>query len=404
MLLFPKIEKITRDTTISHFLLMFGYKLFSLYFPLFLVAKNFSVSQVGYAHFLIYLPIALFAPIVGFLNHRINPAILASIGIFGYGIYALGMIIFPNLFLFYLFQILLGISAALFFVSSRAILIGSKLKNPDRAFAWFYSAPFYAEAIAPAIGAFFIWKFNFTGVFILSLILQFLNAIFCFSQLENRAKQLTENITIKKSIQNYLEVIKIISWKNILSYVLISFFILVLAGFNNTFFVLFLKNLGWSQNKILIFNSILSFVFLPISLFVIKQVAKFPSQINVCRGSQIFGIFLILLGSLVSILNFYLLFFIMIGNYIGSLMVGSGRSGLLTTKLGKFSEESAAIDTIFSPLATAFGSFLGGIFVPIFGYSLIFIFSGISIFLAGIFELAKTKSLFHNKKAWRKNF
>jgi hypothetical protein len=87
----------------------------------------------------------------------------------------------------------------------------------------------------------------------------------------------------------------------------------------------------------------------------------------------------------------------MIGNYIGSLMIGSGRSGLLTTKLGKFSEESTAIDTIFSPLDTAFGSFLGGIFVPILGYPLIFIFSGILIFFAGIFGLEKIKSLFHNK-------
>jgi len=125
MSIFPKIEKITRDTTISHFLLMFGYKLFSLYFPLFLVAKNFSLPQVGFTHFLIYLPIALFAPIVGFLNHKINPAILSTIGIFGYGIYALGMILYPNLFIFYLLQTVLGISAALFFVSSRAILMGS---------------------------------------------------------------------------------------------------------------------------------------------------------------------------------------------------------------------------------------------------------------------------------------
>lgn len=141
MFSFLQIEKITRDATISHFFLMFGYKLFSLYFPLFLVAKNFSIPQVGYTHFLIYLPIALFAPIVGFLNHRINPAILSSLGILGYGIYSLGMIIFPNLLTFYLFQVILGISAALFFVSSRAILIGSKLENPDRAFAWFILPP-----------------------------------------------------------------------------------------------------------------------------------------------------------------------------------------------------------------------------------------------------------------------
>ena len=154
MSIFPKIEKITRDATISHFLLMFGYKLFSLYFPLFLVAKNFSLPQIGYTNFLIYLPIALFAPIIGFLNHRINPTILTAVGIFGYGVYAFGMIFFPNLFVFYLFQIILGISASLFFVSSRAILMGSKLENPDRSFAWYYSAPSYADAIAPVVELF----------------------------------------------------------------------------------------------------------------------------------------------------------------------------------------------------------------------------------------------------------
>jgi len=380
---FPKIEKITRDATISHFLLMFGYKLFSLYFPLFLVAKNFSISQVGYTHFLIYLPIALFAPIIGFFNHKINPAILASIGILGYGVYSLGMILFPNLFIFYLLQIILGISAALFFVSSRAILMGSELENPDRAFAWFYSTPSYTDAIAPAVGAFFIWKFDFFGVFILSLILQFFNAIFCFLSLRRKTSYLTDSVKIKESGQNYLKVLKTIKGRSILPFVLISFLVLILAGFNNTFFVLFLKNLGWSQNKILIFNSILSFVFLPISLWIIKQVAKFKSEINISRGSQIAGIFSVILGSFASILNFYSLFLIMIGKYIGGLMTGSGRSGLLTTKLKEYPEESAAIDTIFSPLATALGALIGGLLISILGYHLIFIFGGIFIFLAG---------------------
>ncbi|MBU0546777.1 MAG: MFS transporter [Patescibacteria group bacterium] len=394
MSFFPKIEKITRDIAISNFLLMFGYKLFSLYLPLFLVAKNFSILQIGYTNFLIYLPIALLAPIIGFLNHKVNPAILVTIGVIGYGIYALGMIIFPNLFTFYLFQIILGISAALFFVSSRAILMGSKLENPDTAFAWFYSSPSYADAIAPVVGAFFIWKFDFIGVFILSLILQFLNAIFCFFQLRNQTKHLTETITVKESNQNYLKVIQIISWKNIFPFILISFFVLILAGFNNTFFVLFLKNFGWSQNQILAFNSIISLIFLPISLWIIKQVAKFPSKINICHGSQIVGVFSILLGGLASILNFYLAFFIIIGKYIGGLMTGSGRSGLLTTKLKKFPEESAAVDTIFSPLATAFGALIGGLLIPILGYPLIFIFGGVLIFFFGFFgKLAKNRHL-----------
>lgn len=119
MSILPKIEKVTRDATISHFFLMFGYKLFSLYFPLFLVARGFSLPEVGYTYLLIYLPIALFAPFVGFLNHKINPAILASVGILGYGVYALGMILIRNPALFYFWQVLLGISAALFFCLSQ---------------------------------------------------------------------------------------------------------------------------------------------------------------------------------------------------------------------------------------------------------------------------------------------
>jgi MFS family permease len=385
MPIMPKIEKITRDATISHFLLMFGYKLFSLYFPLFLVAKSFSLLQIGYTNFLIYLPIALFAPLIGFLNHRINPAVLTSIGIFGYGIYALGMIFFPNLFIFYLFQIILGISASLFFVSSRAILMGSKLENPDRSFAWYYSAPTYADAIAPAVGALFIWKFDFIGVFVLSLVLQVFNAIFCFVKLRKQTTNLTENITIKESNNNYLKVLGNIKKKDVSFFISLSFLVLMLAGFNNTFFVLFLKELHWSQNKILFFSSLLSLVFLPISLWVIKQVAKFKSEINISHGSQITGIFSVFLGGLVGILNFYFAFFILLGQYVGNLMAGSGRSGLLTTKLKEYPEESAAIDTTFAPLATAFGSIIGGLIIGILGYPLIFILGGILIFGGGIF-------------------
>ncbi|RLC35166.1 MAG: hypothetical protein DRZ76_00965, partial [Candidatus Nealsonbacteria bacterium] len=164
MPLLPKIEKITRDATITHFFLMFGYKVFSLYFPLFLIARGMSLPEVGYAYLLIYLPIAVFSPLVGFLNHKINPAVLASVGILGYGIYSWGMIAIHNPALFYFWQVILGISAALFFASSRGILMGSSLEKPDRAFGWFYSAPFYAAAVAPAIGAFFIWQFDFAGV------------------------------------------------------------------------------------------------------------------------------------------------------------------------------------------------------------------------------------------------
>jgi len=130
MFAFPKIEEVTKDTTVVHFLLMFGYKLFSLYFPLFLVTRGLSLPEVGYTYLLIYLPLAIFSPVVGFLNHKISPATTSSIGILGYALYALGMIFIPathpaGAALFYFWQIILGISAAMFFVSARSILIAA---------------------------------------------------------------------------------------------------------------------------------------------------------------------------------------------------------------------------------------------------------------------------------------
>jgi len=383
MSIIPKIEPITRDLTLSHIFLMFGYKLFSVYFPLFLVAKNFNLHQIGYTNFLIYLPIAVFAPLVGFINHKVNPAILSAIGILGYGIYALGMILFPNLWVFYLLQIILGISAALFFVSSRAIIMAMKMENPDRSFGWFYSAPSYADAIAPVVGAVLIWKFGFVAVFGLSLIFQIFNTIFYLVRIKNKVGDLKDQTTLSQSANNYSQVFQTVKNKKILPYILISFLVLIGAGFNNTFFVLFLKNIGWSQNQILFFNSLLSLIFLPISIFAIKKIQNAKSEINISNGSQIVGFFSILLGGFSSILNFFTIFLIMIGKSFGGLITNSGRSGFLSKRTENVPEESAAVDTIFSPLATAAGSLLGGLLIGPLGYPVIFILFGLFMYIFG---------------------
>lgn len=390
MNILSKIEKIAKNVTFVHLFLMFSYKLFSLYFPLYLVSKNFSLAQVGYTTFLIYLPIALFSPIAGYLNHRINPAILASLGVLGYGLYSLGMIMFSNLFIFYILQVILGISAALFFVSSRAIMMGSNLKNPDKAFAFFYSAPSYGDAIAPVVGALLIWKFGFIGVFTIGFFLQIVTAIYCFFSLKKDAAKLTEDIGTIESVKNYFKIFKTIKVKGVIPLIVTSFLVLIIGGFNNTFFVLFLKNINWSQNQILIFSSLISLVYLPLSYLIIKIIKK-KSISNISYGSQIVGIFSIILGASVSFLNFYLAFIIMLGKNVGGLIANSGRSGLLTTKLKKYPEESAAIDTIFSPLSTAFGALIGGLIIGPLGYPLIFAMSGVLIFTCGL--LSKKSSI-----------
>lgn len=389
MNIFPQIERVAKNVTFVHLPLMFSYKLFSLYFPLYLLEKNFSLAQVGYTNFLIYLPIALFSPIAGYLNHKINPAILASLGVLGYGLYSLGMIFFPNLFVFYVLQVILGISAALFFVSSRAIMMGSNLKNPDKAFAFFYSIPSYADAFAPAVGALLIWKFGFVGVFAASVVFQIITSIYCFFSLRNDSGKLTEEIKVTESAKNYSEIFKTMKVKGGLPLILTSFLVLIIAGFNNTFFVLFLNNLHWSQNQILIFNSLLSLAYLPISYLVVRIIKK-KSVANISYGSQIVGAFTFILGALTNFLNFYLVFVIMLGKNIGGLITNSGRSGLLTSKLKKYPEESAAVDTIFSPLSTALGALIGGLVIGPLGYPLIFALSGVLIFTCGLFSKKAT--------------
>ena len=386
MFQFPKIEKVTRDATIVHFFLLFGYKIFSLYFPLYLISRNFSLPEVGYTYLLIYLPIVLFSPLVGFLSHKVNPALLASVGISGYGIYALAMIFVQNPILFYLSQVLLGISAALFFVAARAILMGSHLENPDRAFGWFYSAPFYADAVAPAVGALFIWQFGFAGVFVLSLILQFFCAFFCYSKLKKQSEPLLDGgFDHKDAKENYSAVFKIIKSGSVLPFALISLSVLFLAGFYRAFFVLFLKDeLLWSQDLILVFISLVSILFLPISLFLIRQLGKARSERNIIRGGLVSGGLSVLFGAMLPILNFLTVLLINLGRLVGSFVCNAGRSGLISRNLKEKPEEAGAIDTVFAPLGVALGAFISGLIIGPLGYGFLFILGGVLVCLVSV--------------------
>ncbi len=381
---FPKIEKITKEVTIVYFFLMFGYKLFSLYFPLFLVENDMSFQQVGYIYFLIYLPIALFSPLVGYLNHKINPAYLAFLGILGYGVYGTGMLLISPeqsmffLYLFYFWQVLLGVSAALFFTSFRGILMGSSLKNSSSAFGWFYSAPFYASAVAPVFGALAIWRFGFTGVFVLSSAVHLFNSVYCLLKLTKPANLLVDigfNFSnFKESIFFSLEKIK---KKEVLSFLFLSLVILILAGFYGSFFVLFLKeSLLWSENKILLFVATFSFLFMPVSVFIVKKLEKKDVYTNIFEGGIMAGIFTILIGLFAPFLNFFTVLIMDMGRAVGWLTANSSKSGLICEKLKKWPEEGAMIDTLFQPIGVVIGSLLGGFLIGIIGFNNLFIFLG----------------------------
>jgi MFS family permease len=373
---FGTVEKIV----LIHFLLMFGYKLFSLYIPLFLLQKSFSVVEVGYTNFLIYFAIAISAPLIGYLNHRIKPSLGVFLGILGYALYSFIMTVNSiSIFWYYLAQVLLGVSGALFFVSSRVLLMKCNPKKADGSFAWFYSAPAYADAIAPVFGALIIWKFGFMEAFIVAFVIQLLTSLLSLVLLRGGIENSIKNTSFEKSIENYREVGNSIDWKKGGIFILVSFLVLIIIGFNNTFLVLFLKSLHWTDNQVLLFNSLISLAFLPISFLVAKRIDKTESEQNICIGSSIVGLFSLILGLMSSVLNYLLVSIIILSKNVGGLISNSGRSGLLSLKSKNHVEESAAVDTIFSPLSNAFGSLIGGILIAVFGYPVVFILGGLTI-------------------------
>ncbi len=374
-----KVERVTRSVTISHFLLMLGYKLFSFYFPLFLLERGMSVSQVGYTFLLIYLPIALFAPFAGMLNHRVNPALLMVWGIMGYAIYSLGMLVIDQQGLFYAFQVLLGISASLFFVSSRSILMGFVSKKPDRSFGWFYSAPFYTDVLGPVLGAFIIWNFGFSGVFFSSFAVYMSAGIFTLAALRKITQPLQDGAGLGKMFSLYRDSFSLLKMSHSFSLLALTFLALMTGGIYHAFFLLFLRDAGWTQQEILLFGTVTALVFVPVFLFGISLLGRQKSRRNVLQGLFLYSFSSILFGMLGKTIAFIPAILLMVVKDLGSFMANSGRSGSVTHSLAKHPEEAGAIDTIFSPLGQSLGFLIAIFALQNISYSAMFVSGGVLV-------------------------
>lgn len=387
--LFPKIEKTTFDVSVVHFLLMFGYKLFSLYYPLFLVSIGLSVINVGWVYLLIYGTISVASFGVNLWIHKIHPAKTVTFGILGYGIYALLMLFNPGIVIFYASQVLLGISAALWLVSLKSIIIESRPKNFNSSFGWFYSAPEYASALAPAVGGLIIWKFGFEGVFALSVLIQLINAFYAYFKLRDirssGSAHRPEVFDLKKFRENYRSVFKYFKKDCAVSFALFVIFIaLILGGVYRTYFVLFLKELNYGQGEIIGFISLLSVLFIPLSWIVIIFIGKISSFRNISYGVLADGIIFIIIGLWSGLINYFGMFMLLLMDLAAGLMVGSGKSGMMAKKFAKFKEEASTIDTIIVTLGPALGGILGGVVISYIGYQKTFLFMGIIVVLLGL--------------------
>jgi MFS family permease len=381
MSIIPHFERVTKNSTLSHFLLMLGYKLFSFYFPLFLIEKGLSLPKVGLVYLLIYLPIAIFSPIIGVVSKKVNPFFLVISGIFGYGLYSLGMLLLPTTIYFYILQVILGISASLFLIGNRIVLMSSHLSRPARSFGWFYSAPYYAAEFAPLIGAVIIFFWGFHGVFVISILIHFINILFTFVSIpKNLSTQLATD-SYANSLNHFFQVIKKSFNMNIFPILIFSLLVLILSGFYQSFFLIFLKSIGWGKTEILIYSSLFSILFMPLSLCGIKILSDSNIVKTILAGGAIFAISSFAVGLMAPLVGFVGILIIMEIGEFGSFLSSSSRSGFIAKAFSDFPHGAAVLDTVFSPLGIALGSLFGGLFVGFFGYSEIFTFGGALILL-----------------------
>jgi MFS family permease len=385
MSLIPHFERVTKNSTTSHFLLMLGYKLFSFYFPLFLLEKGLSLPAIGFVYLLIYLPIVVFSPLIGGISRKVNPFFLIIGGIFGYGLYSLGMLFLPLSIFFYVLQVVLGISASLFLVGNRIILMSSHLNRPARSFGWFYSAPYYAAEFAPAIGAGIIFLWGFSGVFIVSILIHTANVLYTYFSIPKNLNIQSSADSYADSLDHFLQAIKKSFNFNIFPILIFSLIILILGGFYQSFFLIFLKSIGWRQTEILAYSSLFSILFLPISWYGIKILSGSNVVKTVFMGGILFGISSVAIGLSASFVGFVGIIILMEIGEFGSFLSNSSRSGYISKAFASFPRGAAVLDTAFSPLGVALGSLLGGFTVEHVGYSRIFILGGILILLLALF-------------------
>lgn len=388
---FPPIGKTTLNVSIIHFLLMFGYKLFSLYYPLYLVSIGLSVLKVGWVYLLINITIAIVSVGANFWIHKINPAKTAALGIFGYGLYALIMLHNTGPLIFYSAQVLLGFSAALWLVSLKSIIIESHPRNYNNSFGWFYSAPEYASALAPAIGGLIIYKFGFGAVFTLSVIIQFLNAAWAYYKLrnintinniQNNLTQNKQNFAFKNLKENYQQIFISLKKDKVGSFALVVVFVaLIFSGMHRPYFVLFLKHLNYTQNDIIGFLSLLSLLFIPLSWVLIKFISKHSCYKNISLGTALSGIIFIIIGLWSNFLNLIWIFSLILFDTIAEVMDGSGKSGMMAEKFAKFKEEASTLDTILITVGPALGSIIGGVTISRIGFNATFLIGGLTVLI-----------------------
>ncbi|MCK5084927.1 MAG: hypothetical protein KAQ64_04710, partial [Candidatus Pacebacteria bacterium] len=83
-------------------------------------------------------------------------------------------------------------------------------------------------------------------------------------------------------------------------------------------------------------------------------------------------------------MNLLGLFMVMMIDTLGALLLGSGKSALLSKKLKNYQEEASTMDTVITTLGPAIGAFIGGIAISYVGFQYTFLIAGVIVFMMGL--------------------
>ncbi len=372
-------------TSISHFLILFGYKLFSMYYPLFLAAKGFEFVAIGSMYLLLYLSVGVASPMIKKLMCDGCHTKFMALGTAGYALYSAGMILSTASWQFYMWQVFLGASSAIFYTASRALLMGATSANRDRNFAYFYSAPFYAMFLAPVMGGIILWFEGFTGVFLASILIYIVGVLFAIVEGHRVSARHTSLRKKRNHGQESLSLLKIIGSNRAILPLTLAFLILFSVGVYRSFFVLFLKDeFNLSYSDIVMWVSLTSLLSIPLSLKAAKFLDKRGSEENMLLGASLFGVLTLLVAFTYNLL---LLFCIYVVENLSKLISQSGKSGYLASLFRRDENMGAMLDTFLTSFGVASGSFVAGVLAHMFGMRMmLFIDSLLMIFIVILFK------------------
>ncbi|NOZ82132.1 MAG: MFS transporter [Candidatus Micrarchaeota archaeon] len=343
----------------AHFFILFGYRLFSLYFPLFLLERGFSLVEIGYTYLLIYSTVSIASPFLRIVFEGRDAAKLILLGFAGYLMYSLGMLLSKTAVEIYFWQIFLGVSSATFYISSRFIISESKKSTEE--FSYFYLAPYLVSFLAPAIGGAVLILSGFETVFVLSVFIYLFGMFVSKTVIKGThriGKPVHEFATLQRVVASYKPVFAVLTLS------------LLLLGVYRSLFAVFLENL-MNRNAVVLFIAAQSF-FAALVSFVSRKMASRDDKLDIFLGSFISGITSVIISFSTSLAVIFASF---MSQAVGNWLFRTGRSSFLSRKVKK--EAAAVFDTFFTSAFVALGALVGGFLSQVFGIRTVFLVFGL---------------------------